>query len=59
MDAYDVLYYVDAQDINYCGDATPRNATVDRYLVDAYFCGIYLLCLMIIDLVLLGHCTRF
>ena len=58
-EAEDCLYCVAAQDMNKCGDATPNNTAVDRYLEDEYFYGIYLLCLMIIDLVLLGYCARF
>ena len=58
-DAYDVLYYIATQYMNNCGIATPSNENMDRYLVEEYLCGIYLLRLMILDLVLLGHWARF
>ena len=57
--AVDFLYYVAAYNMNSCGDDTPSNATVNRYLLDRYFCGIKCLRLMILDPVLLGHWVRF
>ena len=43
------------QDVNRCGIATLSITTLNWYLVEEYFCGIYLLRLMILDLVLLEH----
>ena len=54
-----MLYCATAQDTNGCGDATPINTPMDRYLVDEYFCGIHLLRLISLDLVLVGDCDRF
>ena len=54
----DVLYGIAVQDVNNCGVAAPSSAILNLCLEEEYFCGMYLLRLMVLDLVLLGHCCR-